>query len=57
MTEPVDPQLAARIDRVERALAELTEAVLLAVRNGPAHYEQARSHAHTAKGLLPRHKR
>lgn len=51
MTDP--EALEARLARLERAVAELAEAVLLAVRTGPAHYEDARRHAQQAKGHLP----
>lgn len=58
MIDPTDSddteRVSERLDRLERAIAELTEAVLLVTRNGPAHFEEARTHAHRAKDLLPR---
>jgi len=48
------PELFDRLDRLERAVAELVEATLLIARAGPAHFEDARAHAHKAKGLVPK---
>lgn len=48
------PEMLDRLDRLERAVAELAEATLLVARAGPAHFEEARAHAHKAKGLVPK---
>ena len=49
-----EPDVAERLERVERALTELTDAILLITRSGPAHFEDAREAAQRAKSLLPR---